>query len=46
MDHCAGVDLPELRNVDIEGELVTKQVEHLVLGRAGHQVQTRANVGG
>lgn len=35
----------EVRHVNIECELLVLQLEHLVLGRARHEVDTRTNVG-
>lgn len=34
----------QLRQIDVEGELVVKQVENLVLGGGLHEVQSAANV--
>ena len=36
----------ETGKVDIKGELLVEQGEHLVLGIALHEIQTRTNVGG
>jgi hypothetical protein len=36
----------QLRDIDVEGELLTDEVEHLVLCVALHKVCTRTNVGG
>lgn len=36
----------QLGNIDVEGELLADQVEHLVLGVGLHEVRTRTNVGG
>jgi hypothetical protein len=33
-----------LRDVDIESELVSDELEHLVVARILHEIQTRANV--
>jgi hypothetical protein len=38
--------LPELGHIDIEGELVTQEGEHLVLGGTIHEIETRSDVGG
>lgn len=35
----------ELRHVNVEGELLVQELEHLVLGLAAHEVDTRADVG-
>ena len=36
----------ELGDIDVEGELLVEQVEHLILGVGGvHEVDTRADVG-
>ena len=37
---------PELGDVDVEGELVTQEGEHLILGIAGHEIEPRTDVGG
>jgi len=35
----------QVRDIDIEGELVAEELEHLVLGVVLHQVDTRADIG-